>query len=57
MASTSTELDHLDPATAHKIATAKQLKDTADQAFKAGKTKDGEYLTLFCVQLEGLTRR
>jgi len=31
---------NLDPATAHKIATAKQLKDTADQAFKAGKTKD-----------------
>ena len=42
MASTSSYLD-LDPATAHKIATAKQLKDTADQAFKVGKTKDGEY--------------
>lgn len=46
MASTAVNLD---PATAHKIATAKQLKDTADQAFKAGKTKDGEYLRLFCV--------
>lgn len=43
MASTSAEFD-LDPATAHKIATAKQLKDTADQAFKAGKTKDGKFL-------------
>ena len=53
MASTALNLD---PATAHKIATAKQLKDTADQAFKAGKTKDGEYLRPFCVLRWKLTR-
>ena len=31
-------------ATALKIATARQKKDTADEAFKSGKVKDGAYL-------------
>jgi hypothetical protein len=30
-------------STAHKLATAKQKKDTADQAFKVGNVKDGEF--------------
>jgi hypothetical protein len=42
MASTSTEKVVLDPATQLKIDTAKQKKDTADQAFKDGQLKEGE---------------
>lgn len=42
MASTSTEKVELDPATRLKIDTAKQKKDTADQAFKDGELKEGE---------------
>lgn len=41
MASTSTPPVELDPVTQQKLDTAKQKKDTADQAFKAGQTKDG----------------
>ncbi|KZP03673.1 TPR-like protein, partial [Athelia psychrophila] len=40
MASTSTPPVELDPVTQQKLDTAKQKKDTADQAFKAGQTKD-----------------
>ena len=40
-------LDDLPSATALKIATAKQRKDTADEAFKSGKVKDG-----MCFMLE-----
>jgi len=40
MASTSAEKIELDPATQLKIDTAKQKKDTADQAFKAGQLKE-----------------
>lgn len=40
MASTSTEQVILDPVTEQKIVTAKQKKDTADQAFKAGRLQD-----------------
>jgi len=39
MASTSTEKIELDPVTQLKVDTAKQKKDTADQAFKAGEVK------------------
>jgi hypothetical protein len=42
MASTSTEPIELDPVTQLKIDTAKQKKDTADQAFKTGELKNGE---------------
>lgn len=38
----STSQPELDPATAQKLSTAKQHKDTADQAFKAGLLKDGK---------------
>lgn len=31
----------LDPVTQQKLDTAKQKKETADQAFKAGQVKDG----------------
>lgn len=31
----------MDPASEQKIATAKQLKDTGDQSFKAGDLKKG----------------
>lgn len=41
MASTSTPPIELDPVTQLKIDTAKQKKDTGDQAFKAGEVKDG----------------
>jgi len=40
MASTSTEQVELDPVTQHKIDTARQKKDTGDQAFKAGQLKE-----------------
>jgi tetratricopeptide (TPR) repeat protein len=40
MASTSTEPIELDPVTQLKIDTAKQKKDTADQAFKTGELKN-----------------
>ncbi|KAF7970078.1 hypothetical protein HWV62_25058 [Athelia sp. TMB] len=41
MASTSTTSVELDPVTQQKLDTAKQKKETADQAFKAGQVKDG----------------
>jgi hypothetical protein len=34
-------------STAHKLATAKQKKDTGDQAFKLGNVKDGEFVPSF----------
>jgi len=34
----------LSSSTAHKLATAKQKKDSGDQAFKLGNTKDGEII-------------
>jgi len=40
MASTSTTPVELDPVTQQKLDTAKQKKETADQAFKAGQVKD-----------------
>jgi len=40
MASTSAGKIELDPATQLKVDTAKQKKDTADQAFKAGQLKE-----------------
>ena len=40
------DLGDLSSATASKLATAKQKKDTADEAFKTGNVKDGMYLTL-----------
>jgi hypothetical protein len=40
------DLGDLPSATALKLATAKQKKDTADEAFKRGNVKDGVYLTL-----------
>jgi len=42
MSSTSAEPVELDPVTQLKIDTAKQKKDVADQAFKAGQLKEGE---------------
>ena len=39
-------LDDLPSATALKIATARQRKDTADEAFKSGNVKDGTYFML-----------
>ena len=39
-------LGDLSSATALKIATARQKKDTADEAFKSGNVKDGEYFIL-----------
>jgi hypothetical protein len=45
MASTSIEEVELDPVTHFKVSTAKQKKDTADQAFKAGDLKEGATLT------------
>lgn len=39
-------LDDLPSATALKIATARQRKDTADGAFKSGNVKDGAYFML-----------
>ena len=38
--------DDLPSATAMKIATARQKKDTADEAFKSGNVKDGAYFML-----------
>ena len=40
------ELSDVSSATALKLATAKQKKDVADEAFKTGNVKDGTYLTL-----------
>lgn len=40
------ESPELQSATAMKLATAKQKKDTADQAFKQGNVKGGESLVL-----------
>lgn len=39
----SSEDPELQSATAKKLATAKQKKDAADQAFKEGNVKSGEY--------------
>lgn len=40
------ELGDVSSATASKLATAKQKKDVADEAFKSGNVKDGAYLML-----------
>jgi len=35
--------------TAIKVTTAKQKKDTGDQAFKAGQVKEGESYAVICL--------
>jgi hypothetical protein len=57
MASTSAEQIELDPAVQLKIDTAKQKKDTADQAFKAGELKAGEILISYLYSGCEFTRR
>lgn len=47
--------EELPSATASKLATAKQKKDTADEAFKSGNVKDGAYFTLSDEDYKSLT--
>jgi hypothetical protein len=47
----------VDPATQLKIDTAKQKKDTADQAFKAGQVKEGKVMLSYLCGRYEFTRR
>jgi len=49
------ELGDVPSATAFKLATAKQKKDAADQAFKLGNVKDGAYSMLSMWTIKSLS--